>query len=603
MRGKGKTVRAAGWRGGVLQAGKLLKRGLAAGCVATMGEAAEKRDRLRQSWFICAGLMLVAVLTWGAYTHHAWEDFYISFRPARNLAAGDGLVYQVGQRLHTFTSPLHTLALGALAFVTGAREDPAAVLWLYRALGGAFLGGAVFFLWRLGRAQAWPRVALFAGVGLAACDPKAIDFTASGMEPPLMWFFLALQLHALLSGAGWRQLGVAWAGLMWTRPDAFVFVGASILGVGALGCANWTERRELAWRVLCAGLLATALYGPWLLWATWYYGTPVPNTIVAKGMVHHEESVRELARRLVLSPWEMVTTGKLLNWIFAATYTRAVWDWGLPFHIGWRCLAYPVWLYWLNPWGGARGRAVSLAFFLATLYGANVPFAPWYAPSYALLAIVAWGFLFADLWRWAESFAGGTREVWRRRLQRAVAGLAIALVGVQAVTSLVMARTMRLQQELIETTHRREIGRWLRTQAKAGDTLFLECVGYIGFYSGLKTYDFPGLTSKEVVETRRRLGSDSYGELIRELKPEWLVLRPSEAEDAERDVPGLLRGRPEKAASYELVRVFDRTADVAALTGVRGRLYFEMDRRFEVYRRRASEAAPPEFTKGNNPRE
>lgn len=544
---------------------------------------------------LCTGVVLAVVVAWGAYTQHAWEDFYISFRASRNLAAGDGLVYHVGERLHTFTSPLHTVLLAGLAFVAGRSDEATLVLWLYRGVGGIALGSAVFLVVSLGRALAWPRVAVAVGAGLVACDAKSIDFTVSGMETPILLFFLALTLHALLRGEGWRQLGFAWAGMMWTRPDAFIVIGASLAGMITLGSADETERRRWVGRAWRAALLAMLLYGPWLIWATAYYGSPVPNTIVAKGLVHYDRSLGSLVRDIGGAPLQMFVHSKLLPWIFGATYTRAVSDWGELFHAGWRLLALPAWIYWLNPWGGRRARAISLTLFLATLYGATVPFAPWYAPPYALVAAVTWGLIFSDLWRCTEHSAGAGK---RRRLQGWVVGVAVVLVSVQVATSAVMARTMRLQQEIIETGHRREIGRWLRAEAREGDTVFLECVGYIGYFSGLKMLDFPGLTSSEVVAARRRLQSDSYGRLIVELKPDWLVLRSTEVEEVERDVPGLLRGA-DSGNAYEQVRVFDRTEEVRAVRELPGRLYLEMDHRFEVYRRRRTDGGT--VTKASSP--
>lgn len=558
-----------------------------------------RRTVSRRGWAVCTGAVLAVVVAWGAYTQHAWEDFYISFRASRNLAAGDGLVYHVGERLHTFTSPLHTLLLAALAFFASPGEEATVTLWLYRIVGGIALGSAVFLVVSLGRALAWPRVALAVGAGLVACDAKSIDFTVSGMETPLLLFFLALSLHALLRGKGWRQLGIAWAGMMWTRPDAFVFIGASFAGMVCLGWADETGRRHLLGRAWRAALVATLLYGPWLIWATSYYGSPVPNTVVAKGLVHYERSLRTLVKDIAGAPLQMFVNGKLLPWVFGATYTRAVSDWGELFHAGWRLLALPAWVYWLNPWGGRRARAVSLTFFLATLYGATVPFAPWYAPPYALVAAVTWGFIFSDLWRCTELGATGDDNR-GRRLRWWVAGFAVMLVGVQGATSAVMARTMRVQQEIIETGHRREIGRWLRTEAQRGETVFLECVGYIGYFSGLKMLDFPGLTSTEVLAARRKLQSDSFGRLIVELKPDWLVLRSTEVEEVDREVPGLLQDVGGKRRTYERVRVFDRTEEVRAVRGRPGRLYLEMDHRFEVYRRRRMDG---DVTKASNPRE
>jgi len=68
----------------------------------------------------------------------------------------------------------------------------------------------------------------------------------------------------------------------------------------------------------------------------------------------------------------------------------------------------------------------------------------------------------------------------------------------------------------------------------------LEPNGYIGYFSGLKTYDAPGLSSREVVELERRYGGLPWGSLATELRPEWLVLRQSEIAAIAQTHPHLL---------------------------------------------------------------
>ena len=59
-------------------------------------------------WLIFAGVFVLA-LAFAAFTQHAWEDYYITYRVSKNLATGHGLVYTVGERVHAFTSPLNVL--------------------------------------------------------------------------------------------------------------------------------------------------------------------------------------------------------------------------------------------------------------------------------------------------------------------------------------------------------------------------------------------------------------------------------------------------------------------------------------------------------------
>ncbi len=71
----------------------------------------------------------VVPLSFAWFTQHVWEDYYITLRSSRNLVDGNGLVFQVGERVHTFTSPLGVLP-ALCTWVAGGSETIA--LWLFR---------------------------------------------------------------------------------------------------------------------------------------------------------------------------------------------------------------------------------------------------------------------------------------------------------------------------------------------------------------------------------------------------------------------------------------------------------------------------------------
>jgi hypothetical protein len=148
-----------------------------------------------------------------------------------------------------------------------------------------------------------------------------------------------------------------------------------------------------------------------------------------------------------------------------------------------------------------------------------------------------------------------------------------------------VAWQMRTQQTLIEYGQRREIGRWLRAQAAAGDRVYLEPLGYIGYYSGLKMLDYPGLASPEVVASRRA-GNRPHAQIIAALRPEWLVLRPDQVQGILAERPGLLQ------QDYHLVRLFDVAAQVNAVACLPGRGYLQFDARFLVFRREPGPRPP-----------
>src|SRR5262249_39303564 len=138
---------------------------------------------------------------------------------------------------------------------------------------------------------------------------------------------------------------------------------------------------------------------------------------------------------------------------------------------------------------------------------------------------------------------------------------------------------MKLHQAIIENGTRREIGLWLREHAAPSDTVLLEPLGYIGYFSGLKTYDVPGLSSREVVELERRWGRRPWGTLAAELRPEWLVVRPYEIAAIAQTHPHLLNEQYVRAHEFD---VRDRIAHLS----IYGREYLYVDSVFIVFHRR-----------------
>jgi hypothetical protein len=95
--------------------------------------------------------------------------------------------------------------------------------------------------------------------------------------------------------------------------------------------------------------------------------------------------------------------------------------------------------------------------------------------------------------------------------------------------------------------------------------------------------DFPGLSSREVVAARKKLGVDEFDALISEVNPVWIVLRPNEVSRIEARAPGLLSD--DGKGKYRLARIFDQSARVSALVDVPGRSVLEYDQTFLVYHR------------------
>lgn len=525
-------------------------------------------------------------LWFAAYTDHAWEDYWITFRASRNLATGHGLVFTVGERLHTFTSPLGVLLPAGLSWLTGNGSDEL-VLWLFRFVSIAALATGVVLLLKILLKLQLNQLSIFLTVALVAMDAKTIDFSINGMETGLLLFFLALTIHGLLVDSPRQVLrvGIGWAGLMWSRPDSFVYIGA--LGLAALAFLpinNANQRRKDLWKTLVrAGLICTVMYLPWFLWAWWYYGSPVPYTIMAKATNTPAIVPTHLIGRLLLFPARLVAVDTSLAWTFLPAYA-GLGGWHYTLHAASKTLGFVAAFAWLIPLLRPQTRMLSLAFYLGQFFLSEVvrSFYPWYLPTVEVLGYLTVGLVFDQLLSLALRLPQfGWDQGWFRHLPMVLRVSAVLLVMGQITVTACVARQMQVQQDLIENGMRRQIGNWLRQHAQSPqDTVLLESLGYIGYFSGLKMLDYPGLSSKEMVEVRRRLGPAKENRAYLELKPKWIVLRRRELTD------GYVVDPTSLEKFYEPVVWSSAAEQINATRWLAGKGYLQYDQTFVVLRRK-----------------
>ncbi len=538
---------------------------------------------------MAAVAMFFVALVFAIYTQHTWEDYWITFRCSRNLATGQGLVYTPGERLHSFSSPLGALLPAGFSWLTGNQSEELA-LWLFRLTSIAALAAGMVLLYHLLQRLQQHRLATWLTLALLGLDAKLVDFSINGMETGLLFFFLALAIHGLLT-PGPRQIwriSAGWAGMMWTRPDSLVYIAA--LGISALlfspNRTDGQSRKDLWKIILAAVLVCTILYLPWFLWAWSYYGSPVPHTIVAKGTNLPPLSLGAQLFNLLVFPGTLLTDETWLVWVFTPAYAWfGVGGWPgslIPFYTVTGIVAALAWPF---PQLRPSTRLFSLVFFLGNFFLTSVltHVYPWYFPTVAVFGYLTIGLLFDQ----ALGLAGRARDG-GRLLRGALQVLALLLVAGQLFITSCVARQMRVQQQLIENGLRREIGLWLRAHARTPhDTVMLEPLGYIGYFSGLKMLDFSGLASKEVVAARKQLGPYRENQVVLKLKPDWLVLRPDEIR-TERFIE---RGSLQE--NYYQVRVFDASEKIRNFNWLPGRTYLQADQTFLVFHRNSGASAKP----------
>ena len=541
-------------------------------------------------WLLWTGLVVAAgAIGYTAFTGHIWEDYLITFRFSRNWARGNGLVYLVGERIHGFTSFLNVMIPAIADWMYGG-ESIQPALTVYRAACISALVGAAMVVGRLVRSdQAVPRWAVWLVPLVIVADFKTVAYACNGQETAFVWLFASLAMWSLRSSpaAGWRGFGLSAAGLMYSRPDGFVFAG--ILGLAAIVLPRG-GRADI--RGVCkAALLATACYAPWFGWVWSYFGTPVPHTIVAK--VHaYGEATNDLSVFNAAIRWlsfALKDAGEVFAPIYANDADWPAWMRPLCF-----ALAGTAALPLVVPNSPLVARRASLAFVLAVAYLGMIHLRigilfPWYTTFAALAGVVS----LVSMLPWAIS---------RRRSLLHAAPIAVAatmlLVGM-AVLSFHGWRQIALQQREIEWGVRAQIGRWLAGHAAAGDRVLLEPIGYIGFFSNAALYDYPGLVSPRMVAVRRA-GHAGLAQAALALEPEWLVLRRHEALAAAK--VDALRERYDVAHEIDVSPRLKRIL-AGSPYSYYGTGYLAMDCHYIVFRRnsRVSQAAKPGVDRLNEP--
>ncbi|MGI9148898.1 MAG: hypothetical protein ACR2IK_20505 [Chloroflexota bacterium] len=237
---------------------------------------------IKLAYLAPALVALVARLVTGP---HPIDDAYITFRYARNLAEGVGLVYNPGEWVLGTTTPLWALVLAA-GYRLGGTDLP----WLATCVSGVCDAGSAGLLVHYGLRVGW-RPAGAALVGLAwALNPMSIAFATGGMETSV--FVLAALLALGLVGscsATWLAAGVSGVSML-VRPEGALLV-LTVVGW------TWIKRPREAWRAGLAGAAPAVAAG---LLIFWRYGNPLPNSMAAKQVAYQLGSPLKNAVALVI---------------------------------------------------------------------------------------------------------------------------------------------------------------------------------------------------------------------------------------------------------------------------------------------------------------
>lgn len=226
-------------------------------------------SRLGRGGPFVAGAIVLA-MSW----HRRWlnEDAFINFRVAEQIVHGNGPVFNAGERVEAFTSPLWLAVVVVIRAIGGAGN----LAW-GTVVVGLLISVAAFVIGGRNGERGDDELYIPIGLIAVACIPVVWDYSTSGLENGLVWLWLAGCWQVLRTVPLRRPgLAVAAVGLgPLLRPDLALM---SIVFLGALVMIHRPDRRSLL-RGAAAALALPVIYQ---LFRMGYYAALVPNTGLAK---------------------------------------------------------------------------------------------------------------------------------------------------------------------------------------------------------------------------------------------------------------------------------------------------------------------------------
>ncbi len=229
-----------------------------------------KLDRYLPLLIFAGALILFSGLLWRLRSAGMVriDDAYITFRYSENLARGLGFVYNRGEHVLGTTTALFCLLLAGLRVLRAPVPIGADLVSLVSSAGSAAL---MFMIGREAKSRSLGLMAAFFYVFI----PQFWINMATGMET-MFTVFLGLLLIRLDQKERPVLSGLAGGALLLTRLDGLALVAAVLL-------VRFFKSPRRA--LLCAGVLILTQL-PWLVFSTFYFGSALPHSILAKRLIH-----------------------------------------------------------------------------------------------------------------------------------------------------------------------------------------------------------------------------------------------------------------------------------------------------------------------------
>lgn len=446
-------------------------------------------SRVRLAWKDAAALLLIA-LAFTLLAGRLWflsDDAFISFRYARNWAAGNGLRYNLGEQ-PPVEGYSNFLWVAVCAGIELLGLDPVRVAPLVSLGCGLALLAALYLalLRRLG----FPREVAFLATLVLGLFPPFATWATGGMETMPFALTLFLTFDALVLAERTSVLGCALPALAMSllRTEGILWAGC----LGAVALVARPIHRDRVRSLAAAAAVLSAGFGAYFVGRYFYYHLLFPTPVYLKVGFGTDVLLRGY-RYVVMFVLNFLTPLAILP-----------------------CAVVALWKGPLRTALATVAMAVAVPAYAIVVGGDWMIMGRFLVPGLSFQALLG-GWLLAALW-----------DAGARFRRYAAAGLAVAAIAV----GLLPAWNLQIVPESVRVRYRymyshpgfrseyeewvaqkegvaysKELGLAFKSCARPGDSLVTGAIGAIGYYSDLYIYDRFGLVSREVVEWARQGGA------------------------------------------------------------------------------------------------
>lgn len=397
-----------------------------------------------------------------------YDDSFITFRYAENIANGLGFVYNSGDHVLGVTTPLWALILACAGFFGMHVPTASITLGILFDTMTALLLFHTLFLYNK-RAGIW---AAF----IWAIYPPAVSAATGGMETSM---FVALSLATLIVASKRKMkplVALYSVAALFTRPEGvitYLFTLASVL-------RKW-QRNVIPLLVMTI----TPLIG--IILAVMYFGSAIPHSITAKRVAMEAGStVAEILSGLFPGETLLLLPAVFLGMLVLILRRRVplIVVWSLTY-LALYLLARPKMWVWYN---------------LPMQIGIVV------------LAAIGLAFAFEQVARLAGKY--------RKRFDLAIPVIVTCIVVPLSMYYYFPNGPIGVNQE---SKRFREMAEYVKTSTSIDDAVLASDIGYVGYYSERKILDSWGLVWKEALEFDGTI-AERVPQIARQFMPEAVVV-------------------------------------------------------------------------------